>query len=70
VLHPENADEDDDSAISISEHELPDLTVAVDSELDDELVVSEWPDPTSTKDVASLETHDEDTDTDASASGS
>jgi hypothetical protein len=70
VLYPETRDDDDEPVVSVAEHDIPDLTVAVDDVTDDELIVSEWPAPPSVEDITSLEAGDEDTDTDASASGS
>ncbi len=70
VLYPETRDDDDEPAVSVAEHDIPDLTVAVDDATGNELIVSEWPAPPSVEDDTSLETAGEDSDTDASASGS
>lgn len=47
----------------------PELPAEEPAEFDEELIVSEWPDPADARSVASLEMRDEDDDKDASANG-
>jgi segregation and condensation protein B len=68
ILYPELGSEDPEPEVEASEAEAEASEAEVPEE-EEQLVVSEWPDPNKPTAIASLETHEADDDKDASANG-